>query len=156
MESVVFLPSSEERSNVGQYLMMACSLSRPEDPSGDITTAFAFPRLSWEQLIFWTNRNTIITTRQRWQPSQSEITWEVVIIQRYETWVEATARKKCFRLFPIFSHVVWGLILVSLIRTRNEVNKMILEALVCMLQLAVFFVTQRLINCTASMVHALT
>ncbi len=74
--------SSEGGSNLGRFLMTVCNLSRLQDPSGDIITPFAFPRLPWEQLISWTNKNTIITASH--QPNQNEFKAEMLIVHWYQ------------------------------------------------------------------------
>lgn len=74
--------SSDGGSYLGGFLMTECNLSRLQDPSGVIITPFAFPRLPWEQLISWTNRNTIITASHR--PNQNELKSETVIVHWYQ------------------------------------------------------------------------
>lgn len=72
--------SSEGGSNLGRLLMRVYNLSRMWDPSGDINAPFAFAKFPWEQLISWTNRNTIIPGSQ--QPNQNVLKSEMVIVHR--------------------------------------------------------------------------
>ncbi len=76
------LLSSEGGSDLGRFLMTECNLRRLQDPSGDIITPFAFPWLPWEELISWTNRNTIITASHR--PNQDELQSEMVLVHWYQ------------------------------------------------------------------------